>query len=149
MSEVTQKQWSQIKGENSWTLFKVIAEFVDGFERLDKFGPCISIFGSARAKEGSHFYELTVEIAHKLVEAGFGVISGGGPGIMEAANKGAKSNNGLSVGLNIYLPFEKFHNKYIDQDKFDPSQILFCKESNVCEICSRFCGPTGRIWHNG
>lgn len=128
MSDTAKKQWSQIKGENSWTLFKVIAEFVDGFERLDKFGPCISIFGSARTIQGSPYYDLTVKIAHGLTEAGFGVISGGGPGIMEAANKGAKLNDGLSVGLNIYLPFEQFHNVYIDNDKLINHRFFFVRK---------------------
>lgn len=128
MAEVTQKKWAQIKGENSWTLFKVIAEFVDGFERLDKFGPCISIFGSARTKPGSPHYELTVQIAHKLTDAGFGVITGGGPGIMEAGNKGAHLNNGVSVGLNIYLPFEQFHNPYIDFDKVLYHRFFFVRK---------------------
>jgi uncharacterized protein (TIGR00730 family) len=128
MKMKVQKKWSQIKGENSWTLFKVIAEFVDGFERLEKFGPCISIFGSARTREDNPFYTLTVEIAHKLTEAGFGVITGGGPGIMEAGNKGAKRNNGLSVGLNIDLPFEQFHNKYIDRDKLLNYRFFFVRK---------------------
>ncbi len=123
-----QKKWSQIKGENSWTLFKVIAEFVDGFERLEKIGPCISIFGSARTKEDNPFYTLTVDIAHKLTEAGFGVITGGGPGIMEAGNKGAKRNKGLSVGLNIDLPFEQFHNRYIDRDKLLNYRFFFVRK---------------------
>jgi len=128
MAEVTKKKWAQIKGENSWTLFKVIAEFVDGFERLDKFGPCISIFGSARTKQGTPHYELTVEIARKLTDAGFGVITGGGPGIMEAGNKGAHQNNGVSVGLNIYLPFEQFHNPYIDFDKVLYHRFFFVRK---------------------
>lgn len=128
MAEVTKKKWAQIKGENSWTLFKVIAEFVDGFERLDKYGPCISIFGSARTKPGTPYYELTVEIAHKLTDAGFGVITGGGPGIMEAGNKGAHLNNGVSVGLNIYLPFEQFHNPYLDFDKVLYHRFFFVRK---------------------
>ena len=107
------KQWKKIPGENSWTMFKVMAEFVDGFEVLNNIGPCISIFGSARTKPGTHYYELAVKIASKLTEEGFGVITGGGPGIMEAGNKGAWMKSGTSVGLNIDLPFEQHHNPFI------------------------------------
>jgi len=111
------KQWKQIKGENSWTMFKVLAEFVDGFETLNKIGPCISIFGSARTKPDHKYYKLAVETAEKLSAEGFGIITGGGPGIMEAANRGAHNAKSSSVGLNIDLPFEQSHNPYIDPDK--------------------------------
>ncbi len=107
------KQWTKIKGENSWTMFKVIAEFVDGFEVLNNVGPCVSIFGSARTKPGTYYYELAVKIASRMSEEGYGVITGGGPGIMEAGNKGAWMKNGTSVGLNIDLPFEQHHNPFI------------------------------------
>ena len=110
------KQWSKLKGENAWTMFKVISEFVEGFETMNHIGPCISIFGSARTKPGTYYYELAVKIANRLVEEGFGVITGGGPGIMEAGNKGAKEAGGLSVGLNIDLPFEQSHNPFIDHE---------------------------------
>jgi len=127
------KQWTQIKGENSWTMFKVLAEFVDGFETLNKIGPCISIFGSARTKPDQKFYKDAVSIAKRLTDEGFGVITGGGPGIMEAANKGAMTNEGLSVGLNIDLPFETSHNAYINPDKnlnhryFFVRKVMFVK----------------------
>lgn len=127
------RQWTKIKGENSWTMFKVIAEFVDGFETMNSLDPCISIFGSARTKPDHKYYKLTEAVAKRLVEEGYGVISGGGPGIMEAANKGAYENNGLSVGLNIDLPFEQSHNAYIDPDKnlnhryFFVRKVLFVK----------------------
>ena len=84
------KSWMEIRAESSWRMFKIMAEFVDGFERLDKIGPCVSIYGSARTKPGHPYYELTVDIARRLVSEGFGIITGGGPGIMEAANKGAQ-----------------------------------------------------------
>jgi uncharacterized protein (TIGR00730 family) len=122
-----------MKGENSWTMFKVLAEFVDGFETLNKIGPCISIFGSARTKPDDKYYKLAVSIARRFTEEGFGVITGGGPGIMEAANKGARINEGLSVGLNIDLPFETSHNAYIDPDKnlnhryFFVRKVMFVK----------------------
>ena len=127
------KQWTQIKGENAWTMFKVIAEFVDGFESLNRIGPCISIFGSARTTPDSPHYQTAVKIAQKLTDAGFGIITGGGPGIMEAANKGASLQGGVSVGLNIDLPFEQSHNPYIDNDKnlnhryFFVRKVMFVK----------------------
>ncbi len=111
------KQWTKIKGENSWTMFKVLAEFVEGFETLNKIGPCISIFGSARTKPDQKYYQLAVDVAERLSHEGFGIITGGGPGIMEAANKGAHNAGASSVGLNIDLPFEQSHNPYIDPDK--------------------------------
>ena len=110
------KQWTKIKGENAWTMFKVIAELVDGFEILNQLPPCISIFGSARTKPDHKWYLDATKIAGELSGAGFGVITGGGPGIMEAANKGAFEADGLSVGLNIDLPFEQSHNPYIHQE---------------------------------
>ena len=122
------KQWTQIKGENAWTMFKVIAEFVDGFESLNRIGPCISIFGSARTKADSPHYQTAVKIAQKLTDAGFGIITGGGPGIMEAANKGASLQGGVSVGLNIDLPFEQSHNPYIDNDKNLSHRYFFVRK---------------------
>jgi len=114
-------------------MFKVMAEFVDGFESLNRIGPCISIFGSARTKPDMPQYQLAVKIAQKLTDAGFGIITGGGPGIMEAANKGASLQGGISVGLNIDLPFEQSHNKFIDNDKnlnhryFFVRKVMFVK----------------------
>jgi len=131
------KEWTSMKGENSWTMFKVLAEFVDGFERLNQIGPCVSIYGSARTKPGTKYYETTVELARELVKEGFGIISGGGPGIMEAANKGAHLENGVSVGLNIELPFEQGGNKYVDHDKhinhryFFVRKVMFVKYSQA------------------
>lgn len=135
------KKWSEVKGENSWTLFKVIAELVEGFEVLNKLNPCVSIFGSARTKPDDPFYKLAAEIAKKCVDAGFGVITGGGPGIMEAANKGAFLNNGLSVGLNIDLPFEQFHNPYIEPSRilhhryFFVRKVMFVKYAQAFVVC--------------
>jgi len=112
-----------------------MAEFVDGFESLAKLGPCISVFGSARTQPGQPYYELTVDISKRLAEEGFGIISGGGPGIMEAANKGAQLGGGHSVGLNIELPFEQHSNPYIDRDAslhfdyFFVRKVMFTKYS--------------------
>lgn len=124
----TMKRWSQIKGENSWTMFKVLAELVHGFESLNRIGPCISIFGSARMKAGEPYYQLGVDIAQRLTEEGFGIITGGGPGIMEAANKGASLKGGVSVGLNIDLPFEQSHNQFIDDDKILNHRYFFVRK---------------------
>lgn len=115
-SGLPMKQWTKRKGENSWTMFKVISEFVDSFEVMNNIGPCISIFGSARTKPDQKYYKLAISIAKRLTDEGFGVITGGGPGIMEAGNKGASMNGGLSVGLNIDLPFEQSNNRYIDPE---------------------------------
>ena len=113
----TDKDWAEIKSTDSWVIFKVMAEFVQGFEKLAKIGPCVTIFGSARSKPGSENYLIAQQIGAKLVEHGYGVITGGGPGIMEAGNKGAREAGGKSVGLNIELQHEQFSNIYIDPDK--------------------------------
>lgn len=122
------KDWSELKGANSWQLFKIMAEFVEGFEKLTKIGPCVSIFGSARTKPSDPQYIMAEEIAYKLTQEGYGIITGGGPGIMEAANKGAKRGNGKSVGLNIELPFEQKGNPYIDSDKFLSFDYFFVRK---------------------
>ena len=122
------KDWSEIKGANSWMIFKVMSEFVEGFEKLAKIGPCVTIFGSARTKPNNPFYKMAEEIAYKLVQNGYGVITGGGPGIMEAGNKGAKRAGGKSVGLNIYLPHEQKGNIYIDSDKLISFDYFFVRK---------------------
>ena len=104
------KTWNDIKSNDSWALFKIMGEFVEGYDRMAKIGPCVSIFGSARTTEDHSSFELTVEIARKLALQGFGIITGGGPGIMKAANQGAQEAKGISVGLNIKLPFEQHPN---------------------------------------
>ena len=111
------KDWNEIKTNDSWAVFKIMSEFVEGYERLARIGPCVSIFGSARTSEDHEYYKLAEEIAYKLTLNNYGVITGGGPGIMEAGNKGAKRGKGTSVGLNIELPFEQHYNPYIDSDK--------------------------------
>ena len=122
------KQWTKMKGENAWTMFKVMAEFVDGFEILNNIGPCISIFGSARTKPDHPYYKKAIDIARRLTEEGYGIITGGGPGIMEAGNKGANLYGGASVGLNIDLPFEQHHNPYIDVDKSLNHRYFFVRK---------------------
>ncbi|OYX23936.1 MAG: Rossman fold protein, TIGR00730 family [Algoriphagus sp. 32-45-6] len=123
-----ERDWSEIKSADSWAIFKVMSEFVEGFEKLAKIGPCVSIFGSARTPRDHHYYKTAEEIAAKLVRHGYGVITGGGPGIMEAGNKGAYSEGGKSVGLNIQLPFEQFNNIYIDRDKLMTFDYFFVRK---------------------
>ena len=116
------KDWNNNITKDSWRILKYNAETVNGFETLIEVGPSISIFGSARTKSNDAYYKKTVDIASMISEMGFGIISGAGPGIMEAANKGAKLANGKSIGLRINLPFEQFTNKYVDEEyllKFD------------------------------
>ena len=130
-----QKTWNEIKTNDSWAIFKVMSEFVEGYERMSRIGPCVTIFGSARTKPEHENYLLAEEIAYKLTQHGFGIITGGGPGIMEAGNKGAHAGKGVSVGLNIELPFEQHFNPYIDRDKnmefdyFFVRKVMFVKYS--------------------
>jgi uncharacterized protein (TIGR00730 family) len=135
LNSIKMRDWTETKAHSSWQIFKIMAEFVQGFETLARIGPCVSIFGSARTKPGHKYYELTEEIARRLSQEGFGIITGGGPGIMEAANKGAHSVSGRSVGLNIDLPFEQESNKFvskdtsIDFDYFFVRKVMFTKYS--------------------
>jgi uncharacterized protein (TIGR00730 family) len=122
------KTWNEIKISDSWQIFKVMAEFVEGFEKMASIGPCVSIFGSARTGEGTRYYMLAEEIAFKLTQSGYGVITGGGPGIMEAANKGASKGGGISVGLNIHLPHEQGSNPFIDHDKLITFKHFFVRK---------------------
>ena len=122
------KKWSEIKANDSWALFKIMSEFVDGYEKMSAIGPCVSIFGSARTPADDPQYQLTVDIAEAIVKSGLGIITGGGPGIMEAANYGAKKAAGTSVGLNIKLPMEQRHNDYIDEDKLMNFEYFFVRK---------------------
>lgn len=119
--------WTEMKSSNSWLTFKIMGEFVSGFEQMGMIKPCVSIFGSARTKPTDKYYKETVEIAEKIVKQGFGVITGGGPGLMEAANKGAQKGDGPSVGLVIELPFEQDINPYIDKDKHINFDYFLCE----------------------
>ncbi len=129
------RDWTETRAASSWQIFKIMAEFVQGFDTLAKIGPCVSIFGSARTMPGHKYYDLTVDIARGLVAEGFGVITGGGPGIMEAGNKGAQAAGGRSVGLGIDLPFEQHNNPFIDRtanlafDYFFVRKTMFQKYS--------------------
>jgi len=139
------KNWSEIKSNDSWALFKIMSEFVEGYETLSAIGPCISIFGSARTQEGDSNYQLTIDIAEAIAESGYGVISGGGPGIMEAANRGAQKAGGTSVGLNIELPFEQQSNPYIDQDKLVNFQYFFVRKVMFVKYAQGFIVMPGGV----
>ena len=116
------------KSHDSWSVFKIMGELVEGYEKLSQLGPCVSIFGSARTKPEDKYYKKTIEISEEIVRLGLGVITGGGPGIMEAANKGAQNAGGVSVGLNIELPFEQSHNEFIDSDKIIDFDYFFVRK---------------------
>lgn len=132
-----QKTWNEIKTKDSWQIFKIMSEFVNGFEKMSRIGPCVSIFGSARTEPENKYYQLATQIGEELSEHGYGIITGGGPGIMEAGNKGAQLGGAPSVGLNIDLPFEATSNEFIDGDKnlefdyFFVRKVMFVKYSQA------------------
>ncbi len=123
-----EKNWVEIKSHDSWELFKIMSEFVQGYEKLAKIGPCVSVFGSARTMPDSKYYKMAEEVARKLTHYGYGVITGGGPGIMEAANKGAFESGGKSVGCNIILEFEQAANPFIPEDTLITFDYFFVRK---------------------
>lgn len=131
------RTWTEIMSKDSWSIFKIMSEFVEGFEALQRIGPCVSIYGSARTGPETKVYQDAQRIASLLADAGYGVITGGGPGVMEAGNKGACISGGASVGLNIELPFEQHDNPFIDRDKninfdyFFVRKVMFVKYSQA------------------
>ena len=125
---ITPKDWNEIKSHDSWSVFKIMSELVEGYEKMARIGPCVTIFGSSRSKPTNKYYKLAEEIAYTLTKKGFGVISGGGPGVMEAANKGAHFGGGRSVGLNIELPQEQSANPFIDSDKLITFDYFFVRK---------------------
>ena len=145
MNELRKKNWNEIKTNDSWALFKIMSEFVNGYEKLSAIGPCISIFGSARTPSDHPTYKLTVAIAKAIASSGYGIISGGGPGIMEAANKGAKEAGGISVGLNISLPMEQDSNPFIDQDKLIDFQYFFVRKVMFVKYAQGFVVMPGGV----
>lgn len=132
------RSWTQINASNSWAIFRIMSEFVDAYEKMNKIGPCVSVFGSARTKRTTKHYKMAMEISQRLVEEGYGVITGGGPGIMEAANRGAKQAGGRSVGLNIELPHEQGHNPYIDHDKVINFHYFFVRKVALVKYAQAF-----------
>jgi uncharacterized protein (TIGR00730 family) len=138
-----EKEWHEIKAGDSWLIFKIMSEFVEGFEKMARIGPCVSVFGSARTKPGTKYYELAKEISEKLTREGYGIITGGGPGIMEAGNQGAKAGGGKSVGLNIRLPFEQFTNIYVDPDKSINFDYFFVRKTIFLKYSQGFIAMPG------
>jgi uncharacterized protein (TIGR00730 family) len=132
------RHWSEVQAESSWQLFKIMGEIVNGFEVLNRVGPCVSVFGSARTKPGSPYYQLAVDVAQHLSSAGYGIITGGGPGIMEAANKGAQQAGNISVGLNIELPMEQHSNPYVDPDKLINFNYFFVRKLMFVKYAQAF-----------
>lgn len=133
-----ERSWTQINASNSWAIFRIMSEFVDAYEKMNRIGPCVSIFGSARTNRNAKHYKMAVELSQRLVEEGYGVITGGGPGIMEAANRGANNAGGRSVGLNIELPHEQGHNPYIDQDKIINFHYFFVRKVALVKYAQAF-----------
>ena len=139
------KNWNEIKTKDSWQIFKIMAEFVQAFETLSKIGPCVSIFGSARTQENNPYYKMAEDIAEKLTLRGYGIITGGGFGIMEAGNKGAHKGKGKSVGLNIDLPFEQEANTYIDNDKLINFDYFFVRKVMFVKYAQGFVVMPGGV----
>ena len=137
-SAFNEKSWSEIKSDDSWRIFRILSEFVEGFEKLSRIGPCVSIFGSARTPFEEEYYKVADDIAFKLTQFGYGVITGGGPGIMEAANYGAMRGKGRSVGLNINLPFEQSANKFIDSDKLITFDHFYVRKTMFMKYAQGF-----------
>lgn len=134
----TDKDWQEIRTNDTWAIFKIMAEFVEGYEKLSKIGPCVSIFGSARTLPGTPYYDLAEDISYKITREGYGIITGGGPGIMEAANKGAQRAKGKSVGINIKLPFEQSANEYVDSDKIITFDYFFVRKTMFIKYSQGF-----------
>lgn len=127
------------KSEDAWQIMRIQGEFTKGFDTFNELnGPCVSVFGSARTLSTNHYYKEAEKVGRLLVEAGFGVITGGGPGIMEAANKGAQEADGPSVGLNIALPFEQSSNPYIDKDKNLSFEYFFIRKVMFVKYAQAF-----------
>lgn len=128
MSQRELQTWNQINTRDMWRIFRIMSEFVEGFDKLTRLGPCVSVFGSSRTQPDTFYYTVGEQIGRLLVEREFGVITGGGPGIMEAANKGAREAGGISVGLNIVVPHEQESNPYVDQDKTINFNFFFVRK---------------------
>lgn len=130
--------WQESRVKDLWRVFRIMSEFVEGFDVMSRLGPCVSIFGSARTKPGDPAYTLAVEVARELVARNFGVITGGGPGIMEAANKGAYEAKGCSVGLAIALPHEQSSNGYISRELLVEFDYFFVRKTMFVKYAQGF-----------
>lgn len=133
-----ERSWTQLNASNSWSIFRIMSEFVEAYEKMNRIGPCVSIFGSARTPSDDKYYKMAVEMAEKLTEEGYGIITGGGPGIMEAANKGAQNASGKSVGLNICLPHEQDANAFVDKDKLINFFYFFVRKVTFVKYAQAF-----------
>jgi len=141
--KVENKEWNEIKTNDSWAIFKIMAEFVEGYDKMAKIGPCVSVFGSARTHEDNKYYKMAEEVSYLLTQNNYGVITGGGPGIMEAGNRGARRGAGVSVGLNIELPFEQSSNIHIDDDKSIDFDYFFVRKVMFVKYAQGFIAIPG------
>lgn len=140
-----QKTWNEQTTKDSRMILKIMGEIISGYEKMQGLSPCITIFGSARLPQDDKYYLIAKEIAEKITELGFGVITGGGPGIMEAANKGAYENGGKSIGLNIELPFEQFQNPYTDKQHSMKFNYFFVRKLMCIKYAQGFIIMPGGI----
>jgi uncharacterized protein (TIGR00730 family) len=139
------KTWSEVKSKNAWQVFRIMAEFVEGFDVLTEIGPSVTIFGSARTKPEDPYYQTAYELAKLLSQEGLSVITGGGPGIMEAANKGAREVGGASAGIGIDLPFEASNNPYVDPDKNITFRYFFVRKLMFLKYAQAFVAFPGGL----
>lgn len=139
------KTWSEVKSKNSWQVFRIMAEFVEGFDMLTELGPSVTIFGSARTKPDDPYYQTAYDLAKLLAQEGLSVITGGGPGIMEAANKGAQEVGGASAGIGVELPFEASNNPYIDHDKNISFRYFFVRKLMFLKYAQAFVAFPGGL----
>ncbi|HYE95238.1 MAG TPA: TIGR00730 family Rossman fold protein [Rubricoccaceae bacterium] len=130
--------WQESRLRDTWHIFQIMAEFVEGYERLGRIGPSVSVFGSARIPPGTPYYQMGEAVGRLLVEHGFAVITGGGPGLMEAANRGAQAAGGVSVGLNIVLPHEQHVNPYVDPDRSLTFDFFFARKTMFVKYAQGF-----------
>jgi uncharacterized protein (TIGR00730 family) len=131
-------RWQSTRVQDTWHIFRIMGEFVEGYERLAQIGPSVSVFGSARTAPGHPYYAMGEAVGRRLVERGYAVITGGGPGIMEAANKGAQAAGGASVGLNITLPHEQRSNPFVDPDKSITFDFFFARKTMFVKYAQGF-----------
>ena len=146
---MTEKQYliDEISIQESWRIFRIISEFVDGFENLADIYPAVTVFGSSRVTESDHIYQMGHELGRLLAQAGFSVVTGGGPGAMEAANRGAFDAHGKSVGLCIELPRETGTQSIYEFETFVP--VFFYQKGHVRKGRRSLCHTSGRLWHIG
>ncbi len=144
MTEAERLAWQRKQLEDLWRIFNISGEFARGFETLSRLGPCITVFGSARTAPDAPEYDLARRAAAECVRRGYGVITGGGPGVMEAANKGAQEAGGLSIGLNILLPNEQGFNAYVDREHSINFEYFFVRKTMLVKYAQGYiCMPGG------